>query len=153
MINDQNEDLLVMEESYVRASTGKRFANYLIDLVIFYILIFFFGIIIALVSPSFLEGIGNDSPGNNLFEQLIFLVIYAVYMSIVEALFKGKSIGKLITKTRAINLDGTRISTSTAFARGFSRAVPFCVFSAFGTPSNPWQDRWTNTMVINESNQ
>jgi uncharacterized RDD family membrane protein YckC len=153
MTNVQNEDLLVMEESYVRASTGKRFANYLIDLVIFYILIFFFGIIIALVSPSFLEGIGNDSPGNNLIEQLVFLVIYAVYMSIVEALFKGKSIGKLITKTRAVNLDGSRISTSTAFARGFSRAVPFCVFSAFGTPSNPWQDRWTNTMVINESNQ
>ena len=71
-------------------------------------------------------------------------------MSIVETLLKGKSIGKFITGTRAVNFDGSRISSGTAFTRGFSRAVPFCAFSAFGTPCNPWQDRWSDTMVIDE---
>jgi uncharacterized RDD family membrane protein YckC len=71
-------------------------------------------------------------------------------MSIVEAIFKGRSIGKFITRTKAVNLDGSQLTTTAAFARGFSRAVPFCVFSALGNPCNPWQDRWTNTMVVDK---
>jgi len=71
-------------------------------------------------------------------------------MSFVEAVFRGKSLGKLITGTQAVNLDGSSISMATAFGRGFSRAVPFCAFSAFGNPSDPWQDRWTDTMVIDQ---
>jgi uncharacterized RDD family membrane protein YckC len=65
-------------------------------------------------------------------------------------MLKGKSFGKFITKTRAVNLDGINISLGTAFGRGFTRIVPFCALSAFGKPCNPWQDRWTNTIVIDE---
>jgi uncharacterized RDD family membrane protein YckC len=81
---------------------------------------------------------------------LISLIFYALYMGLVEGVFKGKSLGKLITGTKAVNMDGSKISFATAFARGCSRAVPFCVFSAFGTPCYPWQDKWTNTLVIDE---
>jgi len=119
-------------------------------LVLFYILLFVLGIVLALLSPSFRGILINESSGFGLLDRFITLLLYAVYMSVVEALFHGKSLGKLITKTKAVNLDGSQITTATAFERGFSRAVPFCVFSAFGNPSNPWQDRWTNTMVINE---
>ena len=146
------EDLLTIEDFHERSTAGKRFVNYLIDVFIFYLLFFILGILIALISPTSVEMFTNDSPGFGLLDRLITLVLYALYMSIVEAIFKGKSLGKLITKTRAVNLDGSQISASTAFARGFSRAVPFCAFSAFGSPCNPWQDKWTNTMVINEKN-
>jgi uncharacterized RDD family membrane protein YckC len=64
--------------------------------------------------------------------------------------FRGKSIGKLITGTKAVNEDGSDISFGKAFARGFSRAVPFDAFSALGDPSYPWHDKWTNTYVIDE---
>ncbi len=144
------EDQSIFEDYYERSSAGKRLANYLIDLVLFYILLFVLGFVLALLSPSFRGILINESSGFGLLDRFITLLLYAVYMSAVEALFHGKSLGKLITKTKAVNLDGSQITTATAFERGFSRAVPFCVFSAFGNPSNPWQDRWTNTMVINE---
>jgi uncharacterized RDD family membrane protein YckC len=134
----------------VRAETGKRFLNYVIDLFLFYILVTGVYIVINLTSASGLNALEDDSIDNPLIDRLFFIICYAVYMFIIEAVFKGKSLGKLITRTRAVNLDGSNISVSTALARGFSRAVPFCVFSAFGTPCNPWQDRWTDTMVIDE---
>ncbi len=144
-------DLLTEEELHVRASTGKRLANYLIDLFIFYLLIVVFGIVIALISPAAAGFFSDDNVGGGLGDRIITLLLYALYMSIVEAIFKGKSIGKFITKTKAVNLDGSQLTTTTAFGRGFSRAVPFCVFSAFGNPCNPWQDKWTNTMVIDDN--
>ncbi len=141
-------DLIYLENNLVRASTGKRFLNYLIDLVLFYVIVFLFGIILALTAPSFIDDLNSGNTGLNLLDRLFTLILYALYMSVVEAIFKGRSLGKLITGTKAVNLDGTPISAGTAFARGFSRAVPFCAFSALGTPCNPWQDSWTNTMVI-----
>ena len=148
---DQNPpDLLADEVYYERASTGKRLANYIIDFIVFYLLVMVFAVILALTSPTTFNSWTSTSDGFGLVDRILTLFFYAIYMSIVEALLKGKSIGKFITKTRAVNLDGTPISASTAFARGFSRAVPFCVFSALGSECNPWQDRWTNTMVVNE---
>jgi uncharacterized RDD family membrane protein YckC len=145
------EDILSPEDFHTRAETGKRFLNYLIDVVAFYAIFFVVGLILAISSPAIAESLAEtDTDSFALLDQLFTLAVYGLYMSAVEAIFKGKSLGKLITKTRAVNLDGTRISTGTAFARGFSRAVPFCVFSAFGSPCNPWQDKWTNTMVIDE---
>ena len=144
------EDQLTIEELYVRASAGKRLANYIIDIIVFYFLLITAGILIALVSPSSINDATAESAGINLMERILSLFIYAIYMAVVEAIFKGKSVGKFITKTRAVNLDGSTISTRTAILRAFSRAVPFCVFSAFGNPCDPWQDRWTNTMVIEE---
>jgi len=146
------EDESIFEDFYERSSTGKRLANYLIDLVLFYVLLFMLGFILALLSPTFRELLIRMGSDFGLLDRFITLLLYAVYMSAVEALFHGKSLGKLITKTKAVNLDGTQISTAAAFERGFSRAVPFCVFSALGNPCNPWQDKWTKTMVVNERN-
>ena len=146
----QPEDVLTMELTLQRAGNGKRLANYIIDVVAFYLLIVLIYITLAIISPGIYEFIVNMDTGFGLIDRVITLVLYAVFMSLLEIAFKGKSFGKYLTKTRAVNMDGTRIGARTAFARGFSRAVPFCVFSAFGNPCDPWQDRWTNTMVVNE---
>jgi uncharacterized RDD family membrane protein YckC len=147
---EQTHDLLSNFETHiVRATTGKRFANYIIDLVFFYLLIVIFGIIIAIANPTAFENLASSS-GFNLLDRVYSLLLYGSYMFLVEALFKGKSLGKLITGTRAVNLDGSRISTTTALGRGFSRAVPFNEFSALGSPANPWHDRWNKTIVMDE---
>ena len=145
-------DLLNSFESHlVRASAGQRFANYIIDFVVFIIVLFIVAVIVGVVSPETLNAyVDDDSASSGLVDRLLTIIFYGTYMGIVEAVFKGKSLGKLITGTRAVNLDGTRISAGTAFARGFSRAVPFAAFSALGSPCNPWQDKWTKTLVINE---
>jgi uncharacterized RDD family membrane protein YckC len=147
---EQNfEDLLAMEVNYERASTGRRFANYIIDFIVFYVVIILLAIILGIFAPTLIEELTDDNSSLGLLDRIVTLILYAVFMSINEIWFKGKSVGKYITKTRAVNVDGSRISASTAFARGFSRAVPFCALSAFGNPCNPWQDKWTNTIVVN----
>jgi uncharacterized RDD family membrane protein YckC len=77
-------------------------------------------------------------------------IFFAIYVSLMESMLKGKTIGKLVTGTRAVYTDGSRIDTGTAWQRGFSRIVPFEPFSALGSESDPWHDRWTNTYVIVE---
>ncbi|HEV8508744.1 MAG TPA: RDD family protein, partial [Chitinophagaceae bacterium] len=73
---------------------------------------------------------------------------YGMYMGLIEAVFKGRSIGKLITGTIAVNNDGSRINGQTALLRGLSRAVPFNALSALGSPCYPWHDRWNKTYVV-----
>jgi len=143
------QDILQMDSYLIRAETGKRLLNYIVDLLSFYAVFFVFGIILAIVEPDLLNEI-PETGGFRLVDRIITLAFYGLYMGTIEALFKGKSLGKFFTKTRAVNLDGTPITSSTAFIRGFSRAVPFAVLSAFGSPCNPWQDKWSDTMVIDE---
>ncbi|HTI91139.1 MAG TPA: RDD family protein [Puia sp.] len=131
-------DLLV---SLQQASAGKRFANYLIDLVVFYIFI-----IILYASLVRADVLSLDI--NPIVDRLLTLICYGFFMGIYEGIFRGRTLGKLITSTKAVNEDGTRISFSTALVRGLSRAVPFETFSAFGDPSHPWHDKWTRTYVV-----
>ena len=147
----QQDILADIEPQLVQAGSGKRLANYFIDLIVFYILLFIVGMVLAVASPSSLDdgGVVSDNP---LLERLFWLFMYGVYMTFMEAIFKGRSIGKFITGTRAVNEDGSIISFSTALARGFSRIVPFEPFSALGNPAYPWHDKWNRTYVIDIKN-
>lgn len=149
---ETTEQHLFAEPEYhlVQASMGKRFANYIIDLLVFYALLFAGGIVVAIISPQTIESINEDDLGFNLLDRLFTLLLYGLYMFVVEAAFKGKSLGKLITGTRAVNEDGTDVTVKAAFFRGLSRAVPFNAFSALGNPTYPWHDKWTKTYVIDE---
>ncbi len=145
------EPIQPIEVNLVPASTGIRFANYIIDFISFYILIFFWGIILAVVSPSTVESLDYESSdvGAKLLDRLVTLIIFGLYIGFMEAIFNGKTLGKFITGTRAVNdYEGTNISVLTAFKRGFCRMVPFEPFSAFS--GYPWHDKWTDTVVINE---
>ncbi|MCA0398934.1 MAG: RDD family protein [Bacteroidetes bacterium] len=144
------DDTSIFGVELVRASTSKRLANYIIDFIAFIVVILVLSFMAGMMFPSFFADVDTNSTSFNLLDRLISTILYALFMGTVEWLMAGKSLGKLITKTRAVNLDGSKISAATAFKRGFSRAVPFVVLSAFGTPCDPWQDRWTDTLVIDE---
>ncbi len=132
----------------VQAGTGKRFAKYIIDVIVFYIVVFFLAIVVAIIDPELLSWMEGTDAGTNLLNSLVSLLLYGIIMGTTEALTGGRSLGKLITGTRAVNADGSSISMQTAFWRGLCRAVPFEAFSALGSPSYPWHDKWTNTYVI-----
>lgn len=132
----------------VQAGTGKRFANYIIDIIVYYIILFFLAMAVAMIDPTLLLWMEGTDAGTNLLSSLISLLLYGIIMGITEALTRGRSLGKLITGTRAVNADGSPVSMQTAFWRGLCRAVPFEAFSALGAPSYPWHDKWTNTYVI-----
>ncbi len=147
--NNDSSLLTEFETTYVRASSGSRLANLFIDNAAFNILSWLFEITIAQFIPQVLK-LNATSSINILWELFINLCLFVVFISAQEAVFHGKTIGKFITGTKAVNLDGTAISGYTAFLRSLARAVPFEPFSALGSPPNPWHDKWTNTMVIDE---
>ena len=144
---------LISDFQYEYASTGQRFLNFFIDF-----LLLRFGlslltgigvlIILGLIAPEFMQGL-IDNPrsfGTFLVEYLIITINTLLYYTICEKAFRGYTLGKLITGTRAIRIDGGELTFKDAFLRSLSRVVPFEVLSGFG--GHPWHDTWTNTMVI-----
>lgn len=144
------EGKIVLGNYYIRASRFKRFANYIIDGIVFYLVLIFLFLLLYLFVPSLTQSLQDDDIKIDLLERIVVIILYVLFMAFVEVVFKGKSFGKYITKTRAVNWDGSPITVLTAFYRAFSRAVPLCAFSALGNPCDPWHDRWTETMVIDE---
>lgn len=149
---ENNQEHLFEDPSYqlVHASHGKRLANYLIDIIFFTILAVIVNMVILLNDPEKLAAAQRREPEYNLLENLVVLGIMVLYWFAMEALFKGKTLGKLITGTRAVNQDGSNLTPRTAFIRGLCRAVPFEAFSALGDPCYPWHDRWSKSYVIDE---
>jgi uncharacterized RDD family membrane protein YckC len=144
------QDLINVEPHLVQANGWKRFANFIIDYVIFIILAVIVLAIWELISPSYEENAdyGYNNSGFALLENILYSVLYGLYISAFEMVTKGRTLGKLITGTKAVNEDGTTVTPATAFKRGFSRIVPFEIFSALGSPCYPWHDKWSNTYVI-----
>lgn len=137
-----HEDLLTeieTEINLVTVSTGTRLADYLIDLVIFYILF----VVTLLVYRSFI------SYPDKLVSYMISYVLLVTYYTLIEGATNGRSVGKLITGSRAVKEDGTAITWNDALLRSLARIVPFEPFSAFN--GNPWHDRWTHTKVVKNS--
>ncbi len=131
------------------ANRNLRFVNFLLDRFAFYLFLKGFYFMRLNYMPSFVYR--TDRITANIINVLIGLIFYAIFMGLTEALFRGKTLGKLITGTRVVNPDGTSISTRTAVVRGLIRIVPFEPFSAFGGPwPHPWHDKWTNTYVVKE---
>ncbi|HEX7902900.1 MAG TPA: RDD family protein [Chitinophagaceae bacterium] len=136
------------EYQLIQASSGKRFLNYIIDVLSFSVFSYLLSYVLVAISYDLAVLIYGDGETFNLVGQLIILLLYGMYMGLIESIFKGRSLGKLITGTVAVNEDGTHISGHTALLRGLCRAVPFNAFSALGNPSYPWHDKWTKSYVV-----
>ena len=153
MLNDQSSGDLLSDSDipYQQATTGQRFLNYFIDNLFMRFGLSFltgalFGVVLQFISPAFLENIAVR--GTFAFWFFIFTIgifNYIVYYTLCEKLMNGYTLGKFITGTRAIRLDGNPLTFKDALLRSLSRIVPFEAFSGFGVP---WHDSWTNTQVI-----
>ena len=130
------------------ASAGKRFANFIIDLIVFMILAFGFGIVSAIVVliiyPEAADTIETEFEKYNL---LFALVLRVAYYTVMEA-SSGRTIGKLLTGTRVVDKDGKTPGFNAVFLRSLARMVPFEAFSFLGTVPRGWHDTWTDTWVI-----
>jgi uncharacterized RDD family membrane protein YckC len=128
------------------AGTGQRFINMIVDMILYYI------VFVLLLAITFgLAGGGDEflddrSGSAKLLQYLVAYGVYVIFYGLMEGLSKGRTLGKLITKTKVLKQDGGEISFSDAWMRSLCRIVPFEAFSAFG--GHPWHDRWTNTIVV-----
>ena len=158
-IHDDSDDLLTEETHplfrFTQASRGERFMNYLIDnLLMRYALGYLSGMVVGgigyAIAPEFMSDLlyGNNFMNSFLFFYAIAIFDYIIYYTLCEKLFKGQTLGKLITKTRALRTDGEELTFKDALLRSVIRIIPIEPFSGFG---DPWHDTWTNTMVVKKN--
>lgn len=140
MNDDQILDLPIDDEESEKqvlknlAGGGKRFANFIVDNITFYGAIM---ILTLVANEVFLE------------YPLLFYWFWFAYYWGMEAL-TGKTVGKFITRTRVVKLDGSRPSGVNILGRTLCRIIPFEAFSFLGTPGKGWHDSIPKIYVINE---
>lgn len=148
-MEDQKDYLLSIEDELPRpAPIGLRLANCIIDLIVYYVLSILVSFLLIPITPWMVSFALSHEFGYELFFLALALFIYWLYYFLMEGFSKGKTVGKLITGTKAVSADGQTISWKNAALRSLARLVPFEPFSAFG--GFPWHDSWPYTMVIKE---
>ena len=123
----------------VKADSGKRFLNLLVDMIIT-ILIFYpmFEAVIYTHTQYF-----ASRPYMLLASSIRLIIYYTFYEAVL-----GATPGKLLTETRVLNEDGTKPSFGSILTRTLSRLVPFEPFSFFA--NDGWHDKWSDTIVVKE---
>ncbi len=146
IILDENMDGNANQPSELNmASTGQRFATYLIDMLAFYAIAFVFGGAAGFIIAASDGGIVDS--GFELIIQLIALIGFSLYYIIMEGA-TGKTLGKYVAGTMVVYANGQKPNYRSALTRTLSRIVPFEVFTAFSSSGRMWHDSWTNTFVI-----
>ncbi len=130
------------------ASRGKRFANYIIDLIGFVIFSFIVGIVLGvLLVALFPENTGWLETENSIMEYLFGAIVGIIYYGLQEHL-TGRTIAKYITKTKVVMEDGSKPELKAILIRSASRFIPFEAFSfLFGEPSG-LHDKISKTRVV-----
>ena len=130
---------------YEMASQGKRFANLIVDRIVLYILQMFFGGLTFVIA---------DMLGSFAIEYLEFvsivigLMLGTIYYALMEIIF-GKTLGKFVTSTRVISVEGDIPSGMQIIGRSFARLIPFNAISfLFGNPPEGWHDQLSKTRVV-----
>jgi uncharacterized RDD family membrane protein YckC len=143
----QNQNLLsdlYRFQNLHSTSSKNRFWNFAIDSFIFSVP--YFNTLSILVLT---EQVNQKSTiSEDLLDIFIPLLAYAFFMGSQEAIFQGRSIGKFFTGTRAVNQNGSTMSLGKAYLRGLIKAIPFNFLSGLDSNCNPWQDKWTDTIVV-----
>ncbi|UOQ65222.1 RDD family protein [Hymenobacter volaticus] len=127
------------------ASTGQRIINYIVDLITFYVIIFFLGATYSMIAAiidnqAMLDGL--DSPWTTFISFVIMLSYYFIMESMT-----GRTMGKIATRTRVVMEDGSKLTTTAAFQRTLSRIIPFEAFTFFGGGPG-LHDRLAKTRVV-----
>ena len=131
------------------ASLSKRLANYLLDIVFYYISVFLFGIFLgialAIVSPHALSYYSGE---HKLMNYVLAAIIMFLYYVILEST-TGRSIAKFITKTKVVDERGEKPDFKTIVIRTLCRFIPFEAFSFLFAEPSGWHDTFSKTKVIN----
>ncbi len=123
------------------ASRLRRFLNMLIDTVGYFVLALAVGVVIGLVYPQFL------SSESTLQNYMFGLGINVLYYLPSEALF-GRTLGKLITRTRVVAVSGEPPTFWQIFGRTFARLIPFEAFTFLQRSGIGAHDSLSRTRVV-----
>ncbi|MCZ4318475.1 RDD family protein [Aequorivita sinensis] len=123
--------------------SGIRFVNFLIDFIIWLILamivIFIIGLVVQPTDESFISLLGY----------ILIFGTFIAYYAIMEIKFQ-KTVGKFVTKTKVVKMDGTKPKTSDIITRTFCRLIPFDRIS-FLFVRNGIHDFLSKTKVVKDN--
>lgn len=147
---DQGFSDTTLYEDHPIATRGKRFANYLIDYAAYLLLGVIIIFALEFTFPSVLDT-ALFQEENRGTDWLLGALLMLLYYPLMEGLTSGRSLGKLITKTRAVKRDGNLVSFEDCMIRTICRLVPFEALSFLGSePVTGWHDKWSKTIVVDE---
>lgn len=128
------------------ASSWQRFANYIIDMVVQYVIFFILLIIIATICAVF--GVTSTMEWVTGFSGTFFFLVFMVaYYTFFESYF-SRSVAKYITQTLVVMEDGSKPDSQIILRRSLCRIIPFEAFSFFGYKTRGWHDTITDTYVV-----
>jgi uncharacterized RDD family membrane protein YckC len=118
---DIQTDLLTSEIDpyfqYIHATQGQRFLNFIIDnilmrLTLTYASGYVVGKVLQVIAPNLLYKLIDDTSKVGLYAlpYMIVIINYLVYYTLCEKLFRGQTLGKLITGTKALRTDGEELT-------------------------------------------
>jgi len=130
-------------------SGGKRFLNYILDIIFILITVFTLAVVLAIVASvfgwqGFLIWMRSMS---DLDGQIVFVGTSIFYYIFFEGIF-GRSVAKFITGTIVVNENGLKPDFGTIVKRTFCRLIPFDALSFLG--SRGWHDSISDTYVVNK---
>jgi uncharacterized RDD family membrane protein YckC len=131
------------------ASKGERFLNFIIDLLIIYVIAVCIVAtinIIGDVTDSY--GVSNWVKSLSLIENLFFgLIILFFYYAFTEMYF-SRTFAKYFTKTIVVRVDGSKPNTKNFMIRTVSRLNPIDPFSFLGKTERGLHDTLSATYVV-----
>lgn len=146
----------ISRKQWVAAPTYKRLCNFIIDF-------FIGGTILSLLIGSLAGLVLAFSHNLHLLDvfrssvicKWIFtFCVMVIYYTISETLFNGKTLGKFVTATRVISIDGQPLSFQKIFLRSMLRFIPFeslsFLFRFQQNKPGGWHDHLTHTIVIED---
>lgn len=120
-----------------------RLANYFIDYIAQIVL---GGIIGGILGALF--GYQAVIMLSDLLNKALFsLAIFFLYYMILEGT-AGRTLGKLITGTKVVNISGEKPSLGQIIGRTLTRFIPFEFVTFFGSETHGLHDRWASTYVV-----
>ena len=126
--NQLSEELIELQDNFIDATLGQRFLNWLIDNLLMrfglsYVTGTAVGYLLGVLFPEYIAGVIENPDNFDLYflGYIVGIFNYLFYYSICEKAFKGYTLGKLITGTRAIRTDGSELTFKDAILRTLSR--------------------------------
>ncbi len=155
-VQETQQDLFSQDDlfPYADASTGQRFFNYLIDIVLIqfalgFVTGYLYATILVSLAPDVAYSVFSEEQTfvSFLINYLLASINFIIYYTLCEKAFNGYTLGKLITGTKAIRQDGEALTFKDALLRSLCRLVPFEPLSIW-IGDGVWHDRWTKTTVV-----
>jgi len=129
------------------APKKKRFLNYTIDLICVFILFIVFQFMLLIIS-GFIRIDISENISTGLYLNIALIISQTFYYLFFEFLF-GKTVGKLLTGTHVVKVNGDKLDFKTSFIRSISRLIPLDALS-FLDKSMGWHDALSKTYVVND---